>query len=165
MSGDRVSGKSGKGEGRFLDASCKSRKRSRERRPEMILAGFALCVGRNVTLFQLPHEAHGVCNICGRAFCKACTLNFAILDEEIRRKLNFLLLGSLPHMICSGCGWAMTMFYGNRLEGILPDTDVVGELTPVLNELKRLDLYPERVEDYFGVLAVMRRTGTGQATK
>jgi hypothetical protein len=83
------------------------------------------------------------------------SINLDLLADEVQAKLILLMLGSLPHIICSGCQELMIMLYGERFERMPERVDLEEVLGPIWNELDRLILRPERLDDRRDVLAVV----------
>lgn len=100
----------------------------------------------------------GLCEICRLAFCKMHLQNLQELDEEIQRKLSFLMLGSLPHVLCTGCQDLMRFLFGDRFEGVPRAVDVCATLEQVYKDLRYLRLNPNRVDHYPGVQRVLLET-------
>jgi len=117
----------------------------------MLLVGQQFCAGNAL------HQAVGICEICRKPYCKRCSVDLEILDQEIQLRLKSLLLGSLPHIVCGGCFELMTILYGESLQGALSSADIGEELLPIWTELDRLILHPERADDHRHVLSAIRK--------
>lgn len=101
------------------------------------------------------HEAEGACEVCRKPFCMQHSINLDLLSDEVRAKLILLTLGSLPHIICTGCRELMTMLYGEGFEKMPQRVDLEEVLRPIWKVLDQRILRPERSDDRRDVLAVV----------